>query len=197
MLSHIHNPGSGPQTVAEIRAYLCDWTGISEHPIWERILVNPKFATFPASRNGKHHCENGGLLRHTGEVLHNLRWASATQKHNRFTLATAGLWHDAGKMEEYECWIHPITGELLATQSATKPVLATHIMLGLKMWYAAATQYKIDTQVAQDVEHCIASHHGKLVWGSLVVPRTTEAMLLHQADMLSVFSDTGINPEDR
>ena len=34
--------------------------------------------------------------------------------------------------------------------------------------------------------HLIASHHGKLEWGSPVEPATREAILLHNADMLDV-----------
>ncbi|NHZ71991.1 MAG: hypothetical protein GWP17_02770, partial [Aquificales bacterium] len=30
----------------------------------------------------------------------------------------------------------------------------------------------------------IASHHGKLEWGSPVEPKTVEALLLHQVDLL-------------
>jgi 3'-5' exoribonuclease len=35
------------------------------------------------------------------------------------------------------------------------------------------------------VIHCILSHHGRKDWGSPVEPATLEALVLHQADMLS------------
>lgn len=48
-----------------------------------------------------------------------------------------------------------------------------------------------------EVCHMIHAHHGHKAWGSPVTPKTYEALILHQADMLSVFHDTGTTPMER
>ena len=43
----------------------------------------------------------------------------------------------------------------------------------------------ISNDMYSAVEHCILAHHGKLEWGSPVLPQTIEANIVHIADLLS------------
>jgi len=46
---------------------------------------------------------------------------------------------------------------------------------------------KVSTEMLDRIVHCIAAHHGRKEWGALEEPRTSEAWMLHLADMTSVF----------
>ncbi|HNS35260.1 MAG TPA: hypothetical protein PKI70_04060, partial [Mesotoga sp.] len=35
-----------------------------------------------------------------------------------------------------------------------------------------------------EIKHLLLSHHGEMEWGSPVIPKTTEAIVLHMADDL-------------
>ena len=63
-----------------------------------------------------------------------------------------------------------------------------HIVAGIQMVAAsdAATKYP---QIAMLLEHIIAAHHGKLEYGSPVVPCMVEAMVINFADELSAKTD--------
>jgi 3'-5' exoribonuclease len=43
---------------------------------------------------------------------------------------------------------------------------------------------RISEEQRRQLIHLIASHHGTQEWGSPVVPKTLEAILLHQIDLL-------------
>lgn len=195
-------------TAIEIKAFIRDWLKPMRtsdfkmlEPLLDVVLKDPRFEHWPASKSGKHHGYYGGLSKHTGEVLVNLRRMGETRPElDQLVMAVAGTWHDMGKMEEYI--VYPskhADGELDFVGLRQNPPLASHITIGL---VERAKHYQgclrvITSSQHKHITHCIASHHGKLAWGSPVVPRTMEALLLHHADVQSVMQDTGNNPEDR
>jgi 3'-5' exoribonuclease len=48
----------------------------------------------------------------------------------------------------------------------------------------AAAELDFPEEKLQQLLHLILSHHGSHEWGSPVVPKTLEAVLLHQVDLL-------------
>jgi 3'-5' exoribonuclease len=48
----------------------------------------------------------------------------------------------------------------------------------------AAEAVQLDAETLRLLVHMILSHHGTNEWGSPVVPKTLEAILLHQIDLL-------------
>jgi 3'-5' exoribonuclease len=42
----------------------------------------------------------------------------------------------------------------------------------------------VSEEERRQLVHLVASHHGSLEWGAPVVPKTLEAILLHQVDLL-------------
>ena len=124
----------------------------------------------------------GGLLEHTLKVVNIcMVLAREYENINRDLLITGALLHDIGKVLEYR--IFPL-------ERTAEGRLLGHIALGYNM-----VKSKIDNLrslpgrgfpkiLELGILHMILSHHGKLEWGSPVVPMTPEALVLHYADVI-------------
>ncbi|MDX1614028.1 MAG: HD domain-containing protein [Candidatus Promineifilaceae bacterium] len=162
-----------------------------------RILLDdaflPRFANAPAARN-LHHAYVGGLLEHS---LSMATLADVVADHydyvNKDLLLAGTLLHDLGKALEYD------TGT--AFDFTEDGRLVGHIVRAITIIEQKARELSdLPPSDLQHLVHLVASHHGSLEYGSPVVPRTIEAVLLHQLDMLDsraqgffdhVRSDTG------
>ena len=144
------------------------------------ILLNddflPKFANAPAAR-AMHHAYVGGLLEHT---LSMATIAQQLAEHypyvNKDLLVTGTLLHDMGKVIEYqvdESFSFSEDGRLLG-----------HIVRAIIQIETTGKAMDFPEDDLLNLVHLIASHHGKLEWGSPVQPKTLEAILLHQIDLL-------------
>lgn len=134
------------------------------------------FFTAPGAVN-HHHNYLGGLAEHTiGVVEQALK--IAPEDANKDLLIAGALLHDLGKIWEYD-WK---SGCTIAMTS--KGRLIGHI--GLELMMLAELILELDNETANQLLHLIASHHGKLEWGSPVEPKTKEAVILHNADILDV-----------
>lgn len=136
------------------------------------------FTNAPAAK-GIHHAYLGGLFEHSIEVANLVIALDPGGKRNMNLLITAALLHDLGKIQAYNwdgCVIEESdTGKLLG-----------HIVLGLGILTDyAGFEGTISREKYFLLSHLIASHHGRLEWGSPVEPKTKEAIILHHADMLS------------
>ncbi len=124
----------------------------------------------------------GGLLEHTLKVVNIcMVLAKEYENINRDLLITGALLHDVGKVLEYR--VFPL-------ERTYEGRLLGHIALGYNM-----VKSKIDNLrslpgtgfpkvLELGILHMILSHHGKLEWGSPVVPMTPEALVLHYADVI-------------
>lgn len=158
------------------------------------VLRDSRFHRWPASIPGKHgpkhHGEEGGLLRHTNEVLaFALGAGTAVPGLDLVVLATGAIWHDVGKLPEYAKNDQGIW-------SRATP-LVSHICHGLQMWAVDRDRHREADAFDEHVTHLIASHHGRREWGSPVVPSTLEALILHSADCQSLMLDGADNPAAR
>ena len=164
---------------AELRATI---EGLAEP--WRELLarlllegeVAERFATAPAAR-GMHHAYIGGLLEHTLSMAAVARLLAGHYPYVNLDLLLAGvLLHDVGKADAYaldEGFDHSDDGRLVG-----------HIIRGALLIERAAAELDFPAGMLQELQHLIASHHGTQEWGSPVVPRTLEAVLLHQIDLL-------------
>lgn len=123
-----------------------------------------------------HHSFLGGLLEHTLAVTNMCNYFAKTYPIiNRDLLITAALFHDMGKMEELAGFPendYTDEGQLLG-----------HIFIGTeKISRTMDTIPGFPVALANELKHCILSHHGKLEFGSPKVPALMEAMALHIAD---------------
>ena len=154
-------------------------------------LQEKRFRRAAAARNF-HHARRGGLVEHAASVM---RVADALcsvypDRLNRDLVLTGALLHDCGKILENNYEEHSLEmpyseyGELLG-----------HIPLGIeiinKLWREMLTpenhaEWKSlvpsTEQVRLHLLHLVASHHGLLEYGSPVLPKTPEALILHHAD---------------
>ena len=141
-------------------------------------VFREQFERAPGSTKG-HHAKVGGLLQHTVEVANIAVTSARALRRANVDLVTAGaLLHDIGKVEAYE--VGP--GGFAATPCG---LLVGHVVLGvLHVERRLQTLGEPPCTEGQllELRHMILSHHGKLEFGSPVIPMTLEAQIVHQAD---------------
>ncbi len=139
----------------------------------ERFVLSPA-----ASRI--HHAYKGGLLEHTVAVAElcefiGLKYADSVDKD---ILISGALLHDIGKVFEYMLGASGI-------DHTRQGELEGHIAIGLEFVAGYASRIPgFPGDLLMEVKHLILSHHGEMEWGSPVLPKTTEAIVLHMADNL-------------
>jgi len=141
-----------------------------------------------ASRH--HHNYTGGLIEHTFEVwqlAEKLVEHYAGRLDRDLVLCGAAL-HDIGKTKSYS-----LTAGVSEPTDVGK--LLNHVFVSASMvsnlWdriLPKGLKGKKAEHAAQSktlLLHIILSHHGKLEWGSPVLPQTFEALLIHHCDQVS------------
>ena len=173
----------------------------------DTILDTPEFFTCPASLSF-HHAYEGGLSAHTVEVCDAVKHISGYHCDkdyffflgsdvNHDILLTAALWHDYAKIKEYvelylirdETTKYPqklfVDASRCYSHHPDYYKRIHHIQGSAIEFTVSAREQGVDESVIEQVQHCILAHHGRKEWGSPVEPQTLEALILHQADMLS------------
>jgi 3'-5' exoribonuclease len=135
------------------------------------------FTLAPAAKS-MHHAYLGGLLEHTLSVLGMAERACGHYQGMNRDLVVAGvLLHDVGKTAELSyqrSFGYTDAGNLLG-----------HIVLETE-WISRAVG-KIPgfpEELRMQILHIVLSHHGRLEFGSPVLPKTPEALLVHYLDDL-------------
>ena len=165
--------------LAELRDHIAalaePWQTLAGYLLLEGELAE-RFAAAPAARS-MHHAYVGGLLEHTLSMASLARHLARHYPHvNADLLVSGSLFHDMGKAYEYaleEGFAHSEDGRLVG-----------HIVRGIVLIEKAAAELNFPAVDLQQLIHLIASHHGTHEWGAPVVPKTLEAVLLHQIDLL-------------
>jgi len=147
-------------------------------------LHTGQFNRWPASLKF-HHTHTKGLLDHTLEVFGIADHLGKFMGADMDVLLTAALWHDVAKTKEYT--YNDETGEgPFFKYSGNYQKRIHHINGGAAMFCHQAWLAGVPEPTIEAVMHCILAHHGPVKdWGSPVAPQTLEALILHQADMLS------------
>ncbi len=143
-----------------------------KHGLWE------KFKSWPAAVT-MHHAYTGGLLEHSVSVaigaMDLARHYSVFKIPVNMNLVIAGaLLHDIGKLESYS--MSP------APQVTLSGVAIEHITLGYGMFMRFAEIENLSKDITLALGHIISSHHGRLEYGSPVLPATPEAFIVSAAD---------------
>jgi len=134
------------------------------------------FQKAPAAKT-MHHGYLGGLMEHT---LSMARLAELISSHyrdvDRSLLITGALLHDIGKIKE-------LAMDMGLVEYTDIGRLKGHLVMGSEMVADAAAEIDgFSTELLQQLQHLILSHHGQLQFGSPTVPMTVEALLLSQID---------------
>lgn len=170
----------------------------------------PEFSYYSAAKN-QHHTELGALLTHTAEVVKladdmgdffNNKYGADFI--NKSLLLAAAMLHDIGKVKELD--VDRLSGN---TEYSIVASLSTHIMdvlaevdiqsykLGLGIQSLEVNEIneeeptKTEEQLKDEIEavmllkHALASHHGRLDYGSPITPNIPEAYILNRADEMS------------
>ncbi len=142
-------------------------------------------AAFAEAAAGKkwHHAYTGGLAQHCLELA---RMADALcgvfPNIDRDMLLTGILVHDMGKIEEMSHGIY--------VDYTTPGKLLGHLAIGADMVQTRIRAIEGFPELLRlQVLHCVLAHHGELVNGSPVVPKTVEAVALHHLDNLGAQLD--------
>jgi 3'-5' exoribonuclease len=135
------------------------------------------FTTAPAAKV-YHHAYLGGLVEHTVSMAEMCDFvAQQYGRVDRDLLLTAALLHDVGKTRElsFDTTIDfTDAGKFLG-----------HVIQGVILVSEKVRELPSFPEAkAQELLHCIVSHHGELEWGSPKRPKTIEALILHHVDNL-------------
>ena len=143
----------------------------------ENADLRAAFAKAPAAKS-LHHVYLGGLLEHTLSVAGMAEKACVHYPAMNRDLVLAGVFlHDLGKTAELSyqrSFGYSDVGNLIGHISMETEWVATEM--------ARIPQFP--EELRMQILHCILAHHGKLEFGSPVVPKTPEALLLHYLDDL-------------
>ena len=122
-----------------------------------------------------HHAYKGGLLEHVLEVLaFAMPMIELYPPANRDLVVAGVILHDIGKVEE-------IVWKNLAIEYSTKGRLLGHMAIANEIIDRFKPQ-NFDASCEALLKHIILSHHGKLEYGSSVLPATIEAKIVSLAD---------------
>lgn len=134
------------------------------------------FVTAPAAKS-LHHATLGGLLEHTLAVVRlALETAGRYEEIDQDLLVAAALLHDIGKIDAYD----PVTFAI-----TTEGALYGHLyMSAARVERAMAQTPGLSLETRRRLIHAILAHHGKLEYGSPVLPMTLEALVVHHADQM-------------
>lgn len=148
---------------------------------------------------GKHHNFLGGLAVHTFEmldILYNtyvkhpenaMKFNSSKKKDNKEfkwgVCATAILYHDWGKLAEYD---HKKGPNDQGRWDITYAMMSKgHIFMSAEHFDEDAKKFGIGDFIKDCVTHAILAHHSKREWGSPVTPMTPEAKIVCACDLIS------------
>ncbi len=168
------------QMAAELLALVASINTVPLRQLVEKFFGSGRFwqqFQQAAAAKGAHHAYAGGLLEHT---LSCAQLADSLARHypgvDRDLLIAGTLLHDIGKVQE-------MAFQGVVVEYTTVGRLKGHLVIGSEMIAAAAAAIAdFPAELLGQLQHLVLSHHGRLDFGSPVVPMTTEAFLLNMID---------------
>lgn len=134
------------------------------------------YIDYPAAAKN-HHEFKSGLLYHSVSMAKLAKEVCKLYPEIDYDLLISGcLLHDLGKIKE-------LTG-YISTSYTVEGSLLGHISIGAGIIREICDELKIEGEEPTLLIHMILSHHGKLEFGSPVLPRTREALVLSMIDDL-------------
>lgn len=139
------------------------------------------YAHYPAAAS-IHHAYVGGLLTHTYQMLHMFEglYPCLPYEVNPEYCIVAILFHDYGKVQTYTP-----DGDTLPASS-----LLGHIYLSAYALQRELERRAIPVEDIQRIIHVVLAHHGRMDYGSPVLPCNQEAFIVSMLDNISAKTDT-------
>lgn len=148
------------------------------------------FMSSPASVSNRG-AYRGGLVEHVAKVLENAKSSMnsiAMGKHtpdiDRDVVIASVLMHDIGKMYTYDI----DDAGIAVAKRANRLIghLSLSYAISTQTWIVVESQLNraVPEEIKDHINHCILAHHGQLEYGSPVKPQSTEAYIVHIADMM-------------
>lgn len=135
---------------------------------YEKLLLHPAAKT-------NHHEYAGGLLHHEVSMLDLANQiATLYPSINKDLLFGGIILHDLGKTIE-------LSGPI-APEYTLKGKLLGHISIIQTDIVEAGKKHNVDSEVVTLLQHMVLSHHGKLEYGSPILPLTLEAEVMYLID---------------
>lgn len=170
------------QRVAEI---LSDYQNDHYRKLVQGMLdrVGERFYEYPAASK-IHHGYMGGLVEHTlGMIEVAYQISKLYPQINRDLLVSGIFVHDLGKTVEL--------GGIISSEYSNEGKLIGHISIGHGWLMSIAKDLGLeDTEESMLLRHMLLSHHGKLEFGSPVLPEIIEAEVLCLIDNLDARLNT-------
>ena len=148
-----------------------------------------RFKRSAGARN-LHHARRGGLLEHVAQMMRSAVGMADTYTNlNKDLLVSGVLFHDIGKM-----WENSFPPDGFNMPYDFRAELMGHISIGAEIINTLWREFDIkdiddwklidppSEKVRIHLIHLILSHHGKIEYGSPVLPKTPEAIALHHID---------------
>lgn len=176
---------------------ICEYNGVV--PFVSKVLTDARFGLWSGSGSDiHHHYGDGGLARHTYEVVeycqliaakHNGDCKMSYDKINFKELLISAVWHDYGKI-----WDYQENGNGVWGKHNNHARTIHHISRSALEWekYVESKEWKEEDWKdinLRNITHNILAHHGCREWGSPVAPASREAWVLHLADNISARLD--------
>jgi 3'-5' exoribonuclease len=145
-----------------------------------------EFLTAPAAKS-MHHGYPGGLLEHSLEVAEFCLADYELLKNYRYdclnidVMLAASLLHDIAKIKEYEI-VEEVDGKTYYAFTETGKMIG-HLCLSAMWVYSEMDNiHNFPYDLKEKLSHIILSHHGRVEWGTAILPKTKEAEFFHMAD---------------
>ena len=142
---------------------------------------NPVLWKTIPSANGIHHAFIAGNLKHSVDVALAAQALAGLYGANEDLCVAGGLLQDFGKL-----WTYQLTGAIIEMTDLGQ--LVEHIAIGIAKLEAYRTPE--NSAVMDLLQHLVASHHGKIEYGTTATPRFLEAMIVAAADGLDAKAQT-------
>jgi len=139
------------------------------------------YGSLPSAHHA-HHAYLGGLAVHTSEVLeYSLNMAKTDNcTADLSVLVPAVIFHDQGKL-----WDYQVDEEFPMGRYTDHVKQMGHLCRSFSEWMRTVMAHDVPEEYGNKVGHVILAHHGRKDWGSPVEAASSEAFIIHFADMLS------------